>query len=204
MTLRMYLRHFEGYFARRIAASCGTPSPTRSLNAQLEKLDGCVARIHMDDQGRLVSLSAPLTEDEPYWRVNDEILGSGVHIKASPRINAEGKPTFQIRGYRDGLYLGVKNPSNGPVSIGPIPEIALQFDPSIHADWEIEADPDANVVKLLLAGTKFQLAGPTPAGGRGLHLIPSTESHSWPFRISPVCCPAPGPWPFTADDRELR
>jgi len=202
MTLRMYLRHFEGYFSRRITASCGTPSPIRSLNAQLEKLDGCTTRIHMDDQGRLVSLSAP-SRDEPHWRVDDEILGATVYIKASPRKNAEGKPTFQIQGNDNGLYLGVKNPSNGSVSIGPITESDIQFDPSVHADWEIEVNPNANDVKLTLAGTNLQLAGPTQSGERVLHLLPSTKSPPWPFRISPICCSAPGPWPFTADDREL-
>ena len=199
MTLRMYLQHFEETYSRQIAATCGTPPPTRSLNMQLEKLDGCAARIHLNNRGRLASLSAPPPDGEPFWHVDNEIIGTGLQIKAS---NAGGKRTIHIRGLENGLFLGVKNPASGPVSIARVTETDLKSDPNIYADWEIESNPDTHVVRLILSGTKFQLAGPKSSGRQTLRLISKNDKRSWPFRISPVCCQAPGPWPFTADDRE--
>lgn len=203
VTLQTYLRHFEELFSRRIEAGCGTPPPTPSLNMQIDKLHGCMARIHINDQGLLSSLSAP-GDDQPFWAVGDEILGAGLYVKASTRPSAGNKRVFQIRDIKDSLYLGVKNPANGPISIGRISESDLKSDPDIYADWEIEANPDTSVIRLILSGTQFQLAGPKPSDQRMLRLIPKNDKYSWPFRITPVCCPTPGPWPFTADDRKSK
>ena len=201
MTLKMYLSHFDVLYTRRMEATCGTPSPTRSLDMQLDKLDGCTAHIHVNDQDRLASLSVSHTF--PFLQVDDAVLGSGLYIKAHARPDAPHKRVIRIRDLENGFYFGVKNPIKGPASIERVTEGDLGRYPNIYVDWEIEANPDASSIRLVLSGTKLQLAGPKSSRRRALRLISMYDLNSWPFRITPSCCPAPGPWPFLADDREL-
>ena len=201
MTLKRYLSHFEVLYARRMEATCGTPLPTRSLDMQLDKLDGYTAHIHINDQDRLTSLLVSHTF--PFLQVDDAVLGSGLYIKAHVRPDAPHKRVIRIRDLENGFYFSVKNPIKGSASIERVTEGDLGRYPNIYVDWEIEANPDTSSIRLVLSGAKLRLAGPKSSRRRALRLISMYDSDSWPFRIAPSCCPAPGPWPFLADDREL-
>ena len=83
------LSHFDVLYARRMEATCGTPSPTRSLDMELDKLDGCTAHIHVNDQDRLASLSVSHTF--PFLQVDDAVLGSGLYVEGHARPDATSK-----------------------------------------------------------------------------------------------------------------
>lgn len=199
MTLRMYMQRFEQYFSRRIAHTCGTPSPD-VFDKQLEKLDGCSARIHINDQGQLKSLS--VSGDTPHFRSDDGVFGTELYVNVSSKLNAATR-TFRISGHKVGFYLGSKNPSNAPDSIVGITEDELKSNEKPYVDWEIEADRETSAVRFILSGTEFQLAGPASSEQRSLRLISKHDKGSSPFRFSPMCCPTPGPYPFATDDRKL-
>jgi len=199
MTLRMYMQRFEQYFSRRIVHTCGAPSPN-VLDKQLEKLDGCSAHIHINDQGQLNSLS--VSPDTPHFRSDDGVLGTELHVSISSRPNARAR-TIRIGDHKAGFYLGSKNPSNAPGSIVGITEDELESNKKLYVDWEMEANLETSAVRFILSGTEFQLAGPTSSEQRSLRLISKHDKSSSPFRFSPMCCPTPGPYPFATDDRKL-
>ena len=199
MTLRMYLQRFEQYFSRRIVHTCRAPSP-RVLDKQLEKLDGCSAHIHVNHEGQLKSLTIS-TEDAPHFRSGDAVFGHQVHVTISSKPNA--RTTIRINGNKNGFYLGTRSVSNSLNSIVGITEDELKSNQKVWVDWEIEADPETSAVRFILSGTEFQLAGPLSSGQRSLRLISKHDESSSPFRFSPICCPAPGPYPLATDDGKL-
>jgi len=199
MTLRMYMQRLEQYFSHRIAHTCGTPSPN-VFDKQLEKLDGCSAHIHINDQGQLKSLS--VSPDTPHFRSDDGVFGTELYVNISSGPDARTR-TIRISDHKAGFYLGSKNPSNAPDSIVGITEDDLKSNKKVYVDWEIEANPETSAVRFILSGTEFQLAGPKSSEQRSLRLISKHDESSSPFRFSPMCCPTPGPYPFATDDRKL-
>src|SRR5258708_2884877 len=92
----------------------------------------------------------------------------------------------------------------GPVQLpGNIADDISGIDPVRIVECELEINSeDATAVRLVLSGSDVYLMRPTIVRG-DFTILPKKTKDEWPFRITPICCKAPGPWPFFRDDREF-
>ncbi len=125
------------------------------------------------------------------------------------------------------VYLGLKKMVSSELRPGPLvlegisEKDLLKMNTTVFVDWELEANAEQGTVRLLVPGTNLVLMAPTFVG-RNFSLVEKEAGHEdngkgpsrtnegelvevedvWPMKISPVCCPAPSPWPFFRDHRK--
>lgn len=187
-------------------------------NQQLDKLNGCSAHIVMNIDGELASLGPSPESHNSVWTATRDMPPFRFYTSTSRHSSRDGSENVLIR-IRDQhrYYVGLQDPlpAVGPVAIERIPGDEVENGNvkaplrghalRITIDWEMRADAESSTVRLFVPGTNLQLV-PTFIGGN-FTIVESNavvgEQHGGvgPFRITPLCCPSPAPWPFVADDR---
>lgn len=208
-----YLRRTEDFLDQKIVSMCGNVSSTLALNQQLEKLDGCNVHIEFDVQGEYMNLLAPLNGSGGPWNLAQDMAHpTKEFIPVMLSVSTQsGKYLVQIRSIWGDLLLGVETALQPPegqhressdyrrVDVEGLDETHVSS--KYITDWEVRVKPDGTAARLVIPGTETHLVPPSVLGGR-FALSSIAFKDSWPIRISPLCCPAPAPWPFSNDDRE--
>lgn len=201
--VKLHLKRTERSLRKKIDAECGEASPTIKANAlsEMYKLNNCHAHMHAHVQGELAILAVPENAgNDTRWHVESRFPPYNLRIFVKSGSN--GKPLIAIRDLHQDFFFGIRNlgpqVTQGPVKVEQIwRETIVEGD---TVDWEMEVNAEKGTVKLILPGTSLQLRPPISTGG-DFHLV-SSDLDIWPFRVSPVCCEAPPPWPFFQEDRE--
>lgn len=199
---RAYLQRTERALTDQIHSTCSQPLQTIT-DADLLKLNDCTVHITVDVQGQSEIMR---NKDQGAFFMNDEFPPRPVTTFATRR-ESDGRTVLRILGHardsgRDSRWLGVTLPiTNGGVFETEVPGVAMKDAgaSNVLVDWEVDVNSEQGTVRLLLAETEYQLQGPVMP--RGAITLVSREMDIWPFRITPVCCKAPLPWPFAEDDR---
>jgi len=187
-------------------------------NQQLDKLNGCSVHIVMNIDGELTTLGPSPEPHNNAWTATRDMPPFQFYTSTSRHSSRDGRSNVLIR-IRDqhNYYVGLQDPlpSIGPVAIEriagdevedgdvkvPLGGHALR----LTVDWEMRADAESSTIRLFVPGTNRQLV-PTFIGGNFTIVESNTvvgEQHGGvgPFRVTPLCCSSPAPWPFVADDR---
>ncbi|KZO99765.1 glycosyltransferase family 47 protein [Calocera viscosa TUFC12733] len=187
----LYLQRTEKYLTRKISSQCYANSPHPTINTQLEKLDDCMVHVTMSVQGRLAALAS----DGHRFFVNDKFPPPP--FDSTIKRADDGKFLIKLRqSERPHLVLGLHSAGNHSGSV----HDAILDKQEKEADgfWEIDANPELAAMMLILPGSAYQLSPPNYLDGN-LTLVPR-DAKDWPVKITPICCPAPAPWPFAAED----
>ncbi|KAG9005282.1 hypothetical protein FRB93_009836 [Tulasnella sp. JGI-2019a] len=196
-----YLRRQEKALADELQSRCSQP-PRPVSNDDLMKLNDCTVHILIDIEGSLEVLT---NKDQGAFMYKNKFPPDLLKTYVRRR-ESDGKVLIRILGNakdsgRDSRWLAVQMPlKNGGVFVEemPGPQAKWPVGNDTLVDWEVETNVEQGTVRLLLADTPYQLRGPAMGGG-GFRLV-SRDEDIWPFRITPVCCKAPLPWPFYEDD----
>ncbi|KAG9010853.1 hypothetical protein FRB90_007584 [Tulasnella sp. 427] len=199
--VKLYLERNERALRRIIDSKCGASSPTIKTNAisEMHKLNNCQSHVHVHVQGELAVLGTPRDgKDDGRWHVESKFPPDVLRtfIKNGP----DGKPLLSISDEHGWLMVIERLPTlptQGPVGMKKMVRENLS---SHHFEWEMDVNAEQGTMKLGLPGTSLQLRPPISEGG-DFHLV-SRDLDIWPFRVTPVCCEAPPPWPFFGDDRK--
>ncbi|KAJ7493303.1 hypothetical protein B0H11DRAFT_1858695 [Mycena galericulata] len=213
--VRLYLERSAAHLKRKAERECAqeSPPPYALANADLLKLDGCTANLLMDIDSTIWSLAFDFNPKRPeapddmgsevegfIWIISENIIPDPVKISIESR---EGRFFVQI--YANRTYaahrLGVFSPS--------LPEFTKGFmfdhvEPRkvgsnmAVAEWEMIVNQRNGTFKLVLPDSGYQVSPPTIYDG-WFSWVP-VEQDIYPFRLSPICCPAPPPWPFYEQD----
>lgn len=181
----------------RLKDTCGSAAPSLVANTQLEKLHECVVHIDVDVQGEFSGLHAPDSDVETRssWTTSPDETS---RLRTS--VSSQGEEiTMRIRGLDSHHFLGVLNPAEGLVALDDLLEGDLEAGAVI--DWTVHVNVEDSTVRLTLPDGSYQLMPPNYRGGN-FSLAPLIHKDVFPFRITPICCPTPAPWPFMYDDRE--
>ena len=195
--VKAYLRRTKTFLRKRIETTCGDASPSIQINAKLEKLDDCLVHIQANVQGEFQPFVTPDKSEGGRWSTADEVgLPESLVYKVKGHSNR-----FMIKARHVDRWLGVLSAIPGSLQLPNIDDIS--HDPKPLVEWGFELKPhDHTAVQLVLAGTDLYLMPPTFPGGN-FSMVSKQTKNEWPFRIAPICCTAPGPWPFFRDDREF-
>lgn len=221
-----YMRRTGAFLEARIRSSCGprtgptsateiTPGETLNdvsprfavNNKQLDKLDGCLVHVVMNMDGELATLGPPPESSSSTWTAMKNMPPFEFHTSTSRSHSHDGNESVLIRIQdHDHYVVGLRDPSIlGPVVLERMSEWEakkMSRQKELVADWEMRADTETSTLRLFVPGTKRQLF-PTFIGGNFTIVESNTVAGDGPgpFRITPLCCPSPAPWPFVADDR---
>lgn len=191
--VRLYLKQIERGLGQQIAARCTEPEPSLVSPQELAKLDDCLVHFSVDQGGEL----ATLEESREYnvWFAGREM--PLYQMRSFVRTSKDGKSFLSLRHHSEETWVGLK----GPMSAGPVELERVNKTDGIHTEFEMEVNPKDSTIRLRVPGTKYQLAGPFTNASK--FFLVSRDADVWPFRINPVCCKAPTPWPFYKEDRML-
>ena len=200
--VKAYLRRTEAFLHQRIKGTCGDASPSVPINAHLEKLEECLVHTQVKVQGEFRPLMPPYDGEGGTWSTTNA-MESPETIIYKPEGQSEESHRFRIRARHDDLWFGLIRADPGPVYLPNITsDDIFHMDPKPLVEWDFELQPhDRTAIRLVVPGTDLHLMPSTYAGGN-FSLVSKEINNEWPFRISPICCKAPGPWPFFRDDRE--
>ena len=172
---------------------------------QLDKLNGSSVHVVMNIDGELATLGPNPESSGTMWTAMRDMPPFQFYTSTSrsPRSHDGRDVLIRIRD-QDRYFVGLRDPSPvvGPVALERIANHDVESDNKVIVDWELHADAESSTVRLFVPGTNRQLF-PTFIGGN----FTIAESNlgegerPGPFRITPLCCPSPAPWPFVADDR---
>ncbi|KAG8872690.1 hypothetical protein FRB97_007421 [Tulasnella sp. 331] len=171
----------------------GCASPRLHVNVtDLLKLNNCEAHVTVDVQGQLAVLTA---KDNEMWMAVDKLPPAlnRIYVK-----EVDGKAILSVQDPDQGFWLGVdtSNHSLGPVGLHKIGRDDIAAEAS--SEWEMEVNQELGTVRLIPLSSPYQLKAPVQLGDS--FSLASREEDIWPFRVTPVCCAAPAPWPFSEDD----
>lgn len=190
-----HMRVWQDALGERLKNSCGSEAPSLVANTQLEKLHECVVHIDVDVQGEFSGLHPPDNND----KTSSWTTYPGEMSRLRTSIFSHGDETsIRIWGVDAPHLLGVSNVAEGLVALGDYSEADLQSGDVV--DWTLNVNVEDSTVRLTLADGSYQLMPPNYLGGN-FSLAP-LQKDVFPFRITPICCPSPAPWPFMYDDRE--
>lgn len=211
--VKVYLQRTHDFLTNRLATTCGKSASSLAVNAQLQKLNGCSVHVEVDVQGEFASVLPRVIDGQRHWLATREISSPGLStIPLITSVSRDGSKTL-VRMHADAEgspYLGVKRarrppkkhpkvaPTNRQVTLESASENGIASS-GLIVDWELEVNPEQSAIRLVVPGTSTHLVGPTYLGGN-FSIIP-IDSSVWPFRMTPLCCPAPAPWPFASEDR---
>ncbi|KAG9049636.1 hypothetical protein FS837_009726 [Tulasnella sp. UAMH 9824] len=195
--VKLYLQRTERVLQKKIDAECGPSAPNLRDNADLPKLNNCQAHVDMDVQGELTILGSPDDVNDNRWHAGTTL--PPYPVRTFVKYDASGRPLLAVREKDQDYFFGIRHsptPKEGPIKVERIwrNDIAA----GDYVDWEMEVNAEEGTMKLILPGFPLQLKPPASPGGN-FYLVPS-ELEIWPFRVTPICCPAPPPWPFFRDD----
>ncbi len=198
--VKAYLSWTEAFLRKRIESTCGDSSLTISINANIDKLNGCLVHIEVDIEGEYQALSPPKDEGE-FWSSDTEVPPRPSRLYQSSEWT-KNRQIYRIKPMHEWWWLGVMRAEPGPVELPKITtEDTYSNDPKPVVDWELEVNPDDHAtIRLMVPDTDLYLISPTVVGGN-FSIVSTKERNEWPFRISPICCKARGPWPLLRDDR---
>ncbi|KZT52192.1 glycosyltransferase family 47 protein [Calocera cornea HHB12733] len=187
-----YLARTEQFLIDRIDQTCYAASPHPEINSRVEKLDGCIVHVSADVSGLLGSLNAY----SGHWQVDDD--HQATRILATVRWADDSRWMLSLQNSEDKVeFFGLRK--------GQTDDAKNMHDPVFHSEaseqlieWELETDAERAAVKLVVPGTEHQLGPPPYFGGEFTWI--SRSADVFPWRLSPLCCPASEPWPFTAED----
>ncbi|KAG8862715.1 hypothetical protein FRB96_000725 [Tulasnella sp. 330] len=197
---RAYLKRTEHALTNQIHSTCSQLARPIT-DTDLLKFDNCTAYITFDVLGQSHVLS---NKDLGAFMMDEEFPPKPIKTFATRR-KSDGKTVIRIlgnakNGEKHRRWLGVTSPiTNGGVFQRELSGVEMKNVGASNAlvDWELDINAELGAVRLLLAGTTYQLY---PAALRGEFTLVNREVDIWPFRITPVCCQAPLPWPFMEDD----
>lgn len=195
--VKLYLQRTERVLQKKIDSECGLEAPNSQENADLHKLNNCQAHVDMDVQGELTILGSPDDVNDNRWHAGTTL--PPYPVRTFVKYDADGKPLLAVKEKDQDYFFGIRHsptPKEGSVKVERIwrNDIAA----GDYVDWEMEVNAEEGTMKLILPGFPLQLKPPASPGGN-FYLVPS-ELEIWPFRVTPICCPAPPPWPFFRDD----
>lgn len=199
--VRDYLQEMEWSLKKRYDSTCGAASPSLTYNAEIEKLNDCYSSVAVDMAGELAIIQLGDKDGNRYWETSPEMpLRS--RIRTFVKMREDGKPILSLRDLDSDRWLGLDATTvtePGLVSLA----VLSNEDRSAGklSEWEMDVNKEDSTVRLVLAETQYQLAGPPTLAGN--YSLISKDLDIYPFRIIPICCEhAQAPWPFFADDRE--
>ncbi|KAG8868247.1 hypothetical protein FRB98_003716, partial [Tulasnella sp. 332] len=171
----------------------GCASPRLHVNVtDLLKLNNCEAHVTVDVQGQLAVLTA---KDKEMWMAVDKLPPAlnRIYVK-----EVDGKAILSVQDPDQGFWLGVdtSNHGLGPVGLHKIGRDDIAAEAS--SEWEMEVNQELGTVRLIPLSSPYQLKAPVLL--EDSFSLASREEDIWPFRVTPVCCAAPAPWPFSEDD----
>ncbi|KAG8897277.1 hypothetical protein FRC00_004598, partial [Tulasnella sp. 408] len=195
--VKLYLQRTERVLQKKIDAECGASAQNLQDNADLHKLNNCQAHVDMDVQGELTILGSPDDVNDNRWHAGTTL--PPYPVRTFVKYDANGRPLLAVKEKDQDYFFGIRHsptPREGTVKVERIwrNDIAA----GDYVDWEMEVNAEEGTMKLILPGFPLQLKPPASPGGN-FYLVPS-ELEIWPFRVTPICCPAPPPWPFFRDD----
>ncbi len=222
--VRTYLKQTEHFLAAKTSSTCGRASPSLETDSDehMDKLDKCKVHVDVNIHGEFVALVPPAEGKRDGWNTSTDMPPPDLETVISNSHPGSGrhgpKRLIRILARDKGpVYLGAKKmsePQPGPVVFENIKDedIANLGDAEVFVDWELEVNTEQGTVRLVVPGTNLVLMGPTFVGSNfslvemeGSGGGPSGKQRKvWPMRISPICCPAPAPWPFFRDDRKFH
>ncbi|KAJ7130037.1 hypothetical protein C8R43DRAFT_667947 [Mycena crocata] len=211
-----HLEQSASYLQQKMENECAQESqPHVIANQDLLKLDGCQANLLIDIHSEIWSLAfdrnpkhpespddmGPGTPEDwgPIWVISENIIPDIVKVAIESR-----EDRFFVQIYADRTYaahrLGVFAPS--------LPEFTKGFmfdhiEPDHVGDtavveWEMIVNQIEGSFKLVLPDSGYQVQPPTIYDGWFAWI--SADVEIYPFRLIPICCPAPPPWPFYEQD----
>ena len=141
--------------------------------------------------------------EEEFWTTSSIAQTSEALIYMPAKLGKE-RQLYSIKAINDDFWLGVTHADPGPIQLPRITSGNIsRNDPTPVVKWELELKPDDyTAVRLVVPGTDLYLMSPTIVGGN-FTIVSKKTKNEWPFRVTPICCDAPGPWPFFRDDREF-
>ncbi|KAG8956524.1 hypothetical protein FRC04_000002 [Tulasnella sp. 424] len=193
--VKLYLQRTERVLQKKIGLECGASAASIKANTELHKLNDCAAHINMDVRGELTILNPPDDPKDSRWHAVTTLPPYPVRTYITN--NANGKPMLAVK--EKDYFFGIRRspaPAEGLVKVERISKHDISA--GDHANWEMEVNAEEGTMKLILPGFPLQLKPPASPGGN-FYLVPS-ELEIWPFRVTPICCQAPPPWPFFEDD----
>ncbi|KAF8342878.1 uncharacterized protein EI90DRAFT_3030555 [Cantharellus anzutake] len=198
--VKAYLTRIEYFLRKRMEGTCGEASPSIAINADLEKLHDCHIHIEVNIQGEFQSLMPPPRDDERGWSTDTILPPPSARIYKAGGWTKE-RQIYSIQSPYDGWWFGVTRPDPGPVQLPRITKEQIDsILPQPVVDWRIEVNPDDDVtLRFVVPDTDLYLMSPTVVGGN-FSIVSKKTRDEWPFRISPICCEGPAPWPFLRDD----
>lgn len=189
--IRAYLEKTERFLNKQIASHC--TNPNKVAPEDLIKLTNCQAHLTVDIQGELATVVD--WDADNSWHASREMPIPTLRTFVKYH---DGKPIISFKSKDMDGWLGFREDATaGPVELRRMWK--SDIDVGAMVDWEVRVNPkDYMTVKLVAAGTELQLVGPTSTSGKFALIDEWVDV--WPFRITPVCCSAPPPWPFFTDD----
>ncbi|KAJ7623651.1 hypothetical protein FB45DRAFT_1089419 [Roridomyces roridus] len=206
-----YLDRSADYLKAKVEKQCGSrPSP------DLLKLDGCTANLLIDISKEIWSVGFDRNPKQPHkpddmgpgtqedygliWVVSARIIPDSVQVAVESRDDRSFLQMYTNRTYAS-HRLGVYTPS--------LPEFTTGFmfdhiDPekvgsdTVVTEWEMIVNESKGTFKLALPDSGYQVSPPSIHEGWFSWI--SVQDDVYPFRLSPICCPAPPPWPFYEQD----
>ncbi|EJT98904.1 hypothetical protein DACRYDRAFT_110241 [Dacryopinax primogenitus] len=186
--VRLYLQRTQRFLSQKIGEQCFAHSPDLEINTHLEKLDDCMVHVTADVQNRL----GVLTPDNQRLEIRNAYPAAPFWSSIKQE---DGKFMIRLRDWHyPFMYLGLRPDTHEPGTVHN--GVADDGDSSVW--WEVEVDPAQAAIKLLLPGSGLQLTPPNMFNGN--FSWSAASSPIFPFRITPLCCPSPAPWPFAAED----
>ncbi|KAF8338835.1 uncharacterized protein EI90DRAFT_2908502 [Cantharellus anzutake] len=198
--VKAYLTRTEGFLHKHIRGTCGDASPSIAINSDLEKLHDCHIHIEVNIQGEFQALTPPPRDNGQGWSTDTGLPSQSMRIYKSGQWTKE-RQIYSIRPLYDEWWLGVMRPDLGPVELPKMTKEQIDsIFPQPVVDWKIEVNPDDHAtLRFVVPDTDLYLMSPTVVGGN-FSIVSNQTRNEWPFRISPVCCEGPAPWPFLRDD----
>ncbi len=197
---RAYLTKTERFLTKKIATRCDVPAPV-----DLQKLDQCSILFMGSIAGHLDAIKP----DHDYWTTTRTIQPSDPKLQAplmylAVRTTQSGVTKVIISQGKDGPRLTLpaghgSSPQPGFVNLKAVkPAQLVEGDVS---EWDMTVDAETGTVRLILPRSNLHLAPPI-LDDDPFSLVPKNDDDPGLFRITPICCPTPGPWPFSKDNRE--
>ncbi|KZO99764.1 glycosyltransferase family 47 protein [Calocera viscosa TUFC12733] len=188
--VRLYLHRTQRFLTKKIGSQCYDKAPELAINTQIEKLHDCMVHVTANIGGRL----ATVTPDNQRFVVKDSFPAAP--FASSIQRGPSGKYLLRLRDWHwPFMFLGLKTENfNQPGSIND----GIADDQEAEVWWEMEVSPEQAAIKLILPGSDYQLSPPNFFSGN-FSWEPRTAD-IYPFKITPICCPSPAPWPFADED----
>ncbi|KAG8863958.1 hypothetical protein FRB96_006831 [Tulasnella sp. 330] len=169
-----YLARIEQALTDQINSACSQPARPVT-DTDLLKLDDCTVHITVDVQGQSHALD---NKDLGAFMMNEDFPPKPMKTFATRR-ESDGKTIVRIfgnakKGNKHKRWLGVTLPiTNDGVFQGELPGVVPDDVKANNTlvDWELDVNAEQGTVRLVLAGTDYQLHPVTPRGTINLAMI---------------------------------